>query len=163
MPSRIRPLAYIFGLPSVLLGLIPWYLMRFSQTGKAPFGLLLTVSGVLLCLAGAALLFSGAYYLIRRGDGTPLSCDPPKRMVVSGPYAHIQHPMLLGFFCMALGEACWFQSFSLGLYSGVIALSAHLFVIFREEPRLKERFGRDYEAYQTVTPRWLPLPSSSLC
>ncbi len=157
MASRIRSLAYTIGIPGILLGLVPWYLLRFSQTGKTSLGLLLNVSGAVFCLGGAALLFSGAYYLIRRGDGTPLPFDPPKRMVVSGPYAHIQHPMLLGFFCIAAGEACWFHSPSLGLYSGVIALFTHLFVTFGEEPRLKERFGEDYEAYQTVTPRWFPL------
>ena len=100
---------------------------------------------------------------MRRGDGTPLPFDPPKRMVVAGPYTHIQHPMLLGFFVITLGEACWFHSLSLGLYAGVLAVSAHLFVTFGEEPRLKERFGGDYEAYQTVTPRWLPFPTSPIC
>ena len=100
---------------------------------------------------------------MRRGDGTPLPCDPPKRMVVAGPYAHIQHPMLLGFLCMTLGEACWFHSLSLGLYGGVLGVSAHLFVIFGEESRLIERFGEDYEAYQAVTPRWFPCPTSPIC
>jgi protein-S-isoprenylcysteine O-methyltransferase Ste14 len=155
-PSHIRCLAYVIGLPSVLLGLVPWYLLSFGQPWKTSLGLLLTVSAAVFCLGGAILLFAGAYYLIRRGDGTPLPFDPPKRMVVSGPYAHIQHPMLLGFVCLALGEACWFHSPSLGVYSGVIALFSHLFVILAEEPGLKERFGEDYEAYQAVTPRWFP-------
>ena len=157
MPSRIRSLAYIIGLPSVLLGLIPWYLLRCSQTWEARFGLLCTVSGVVFCLGGACLLFSGAYYLIRRGDGTPVPFDPPKRMVVSGPYAHIQHPMIAGLLVVLLGEACWFYSFPLGVYAVAAVLFAHLFVTRREEPILKERFGKDYNAYQAATPRWFPV------
>lgn len=121
-------------------------------------GLLFAVGGVLLGLGGAALLFFAAYYLIRRGDGTPLSFAPPQRMVVSGPYAHIQHSMLLGAFCLGLGAAAWFRSPGLGLASGAFALVAHLFVILREEPVLKRRFGEDYEAYQAATPRWFPCP-----
>ncbi len=157
MPSRIRSLAYIIGLPSVLLGLIPWYLLRFSQTWEARFGLLCTASGVVFCLGGACLLFSGAYYLIRRGDGTPVPFDPPKRMVVSGPYAHIQHPMIAGLLVVLLGEACWFYSFPLGVYTVAAVLFAHLFVTRREEPILRERFGKDYNAYQAATPRWFPV------
>ena len=121
-------------------------------------GLLFTVGGALLGLGGAALLFSAVSYLIRRGDGTPLSFVPPKRMVVSGPYAHIQHPMLLGVFCLGLGAAAWFRSPGLGLASTAFALVAHLFVVLREEPVLKKRFGEDYEAYQAATPRWFPCP-----
>jgi protein-S-isoprenylcysteine O-methyltransferase Ste14 len=162
MASRILSLAYSIGLPSVLLGLIPWYLLRLSQPGKASFGLLFTVSGILLCLTGAALLFSGAYYLIRRGDGTPLPCDPPKRMVVSGPYAHIQHPMLAGLFLIVLGEACGFHSLPLGVYAAAVALFAHFFVTLQEEPHLTQCFGEDYTAYQAATPRWFPFPSSSV-
>lgn len=161
MSSRIRSVAYAIGLPSVLLGLLPWYLLRLSQPGKAPFGLLFTISGLLFYLCGAALLFSGAYYLIRRGDGTPLPFDPPKRMVVSGPYAHIMHPMFAGFFLLVLGEACWFHSFPLGVYALAVALFAHLFVTLQEEPDMQVRFGKDYIAYHAATPRWFPFLSSS--
>ena len=162
MASYIRSLAYTIGLPSSLLGFLPWYLLRLSQPGKVSFGLLSTISGILLCLGGAALLFSGASYLVRRGDGTPLPFDPPKRMVVSGPYAHIQHPMLAGLSLIVFGEACWFHSLPLGVYAAAVALCAHLFVTLQEEPRLQERFGEDYAAYQAATPRWLPFSSSSV-
>jgi protein-S-isoprenylcysteine O-methyltransferase Ste14 len=121
-----------------------------------PIDLVCTVGGALLGLGGAAVLFSAVSYLIRRGGGTPLSFVPPKRMVVSGPYAHIQHPMLLGVFCLGLGAAAWFRSPGLGLASAAFALVAHLFVVLREEPVLKKRFGEDYEAYQAATPRWFP-------
>ncbi len=120
-------------------------------------GLACTVVGVVLCVGGAVVFFSAASYLTRRGDTTLLSFAQPKRMVVSGPYAYIQHPMLLGVFCLGLGGAAWFRSAGLGVFSVAFALLAHLFVILREEPALRKRFGGDYEAYQAVTPRWFPF------
>ena len=32
----------------------------------------------------------------------------------------------------------------------------HLFVLFYEEPALKQKFGPEYEAYLKTVPRWLP-------
>ena len=123
-------------------------------------GLVLTVGGGLLGLGGAALLLSASTYLSRRGEAMPLSLTPPKRLVVSGPYAHIQHPMLLGVLCLGLGAAAWFRSSGLGLAGAVFGLAAHMWVVLDEEPRLKERFGEDYAAYQAATPRWLPFFST---
>lgn len=121
-------------------------------------GLVFAVGGTLLGLAGAALLLSAAYYLRRRGEASPVSLTPPKRLVVSGPYAHVQHPMLLGVLCLGLGTAGGLRCVGLGLAIIGFALMAHVFVILREEPALKKRFGDDYAAYQAVTPRWFPCP-----
>lgn len=121
-------------------------------------GLVFAVGGTLLGLAGAALLLSAAYYLRRRGEASPVSLTPPKRLVVSGPYAHVQHPMLLGVLCLGLGTAGGLRCVGLGLASIGFALMAHVFVILREEPALRQRFGDDYAAYQAATPRWFPCP-----
>ena len=128
-------------------------------------GLVCTVGGTLLGLGGVTLLLSAAYYLSRRGETSPMSLTPPKRLVVSGPYAHVQHPMLLGVFCLGLGTACGLHSVGLGLASVGFALVAHLFVSLREEPALRKRFGEDYTAYQAATPRWFPcsLAQAKIC
>jgi len=121
-------------------------------------GLVFAVGGTLLGLAGAALFLSAAYYLRRRGEASPVSLTPPTRLVVSGPYAHVQHPMLLGVLCLGLGAAGGLRCVGLGLASIGFALVAHVFVILREEPALRQRFGDDYAAYQAATPRWFPCP-----
>ena len=121
-------------------------------------GLVSAVGGTLLGLAGATLFLSAAYYLSRRGEAPPVSLTPPKRLVVSGPYAHVQHPMLLGVLCLGLGATGGLRCTGLGLASVGFALVAHVFVILREEPALRQRFGDDYAAYQAATPRWFPCP-----
>ena len=122
------------------------------------FGLVGAVGGTLSGLAGATLFLSAAYYLSRRGEASPVSLTPPKRLVVSGPYAHVQHPMLLGVLCLGLGATGGLRCTGLGLASVGFALVAHVFVILREEPALRQRFGDDYAAYQAATPRWFPCP-----
>lgn len=128
-------------------------------------GLVSAVGGTLLGLGGAALFVSAAYYLRRRGEASPVSLTPPKRLVVSGPYAHVQHPMLLGVLCLGFGAAGGLRCVGLGLASVGFALMAHVFVILREEPALRQRFGDDYAAYQAATPRWFPCPlaRSGIC
>ena len=121
-------------------------------------GLVSAIGGTLLGLGGATLFLSAAYYLRRRGEASPVSLMPPKRLVVSGPYAHVQHPMLLGVLCLGFGAAGGLRCVGLGLASIGFALVAHVFVILREEPALRQRFGDDYAAYQAATPRWFPCP-----
>ena len=37
-----------------------------------------------------------------------------------------------------------------------VALGVHLFVVFHEEPTLREKFGADYEEYCRNVGRWWP-------
>lgn len=157
MSPGLRTALYAFIVLGLLLGYLPWQVLQLDQVVSKYLETVLTYGGTLLLILGAVLLFAGAYYLVRRGDGTPLPLDPPKRMVVAGPYAYIQHPMLLGVLMMAYGEALWFHSALLGVYAVLLTLVGNLFVIYVEEPGLEKRFGEDYRAYRAVTPRWLPL------
>ncbi len=116
----------------------------------------LSYSGALLFVAGMVLSFSGTYYLVRRGDGTLFLLKPPQRLVVAGPYAYLQHPILLGGLIMLLGEALWLSSPSVGLYATGVALLSHVYVVYVEEPRLTQKFGMDYRAYRCAVPRWVP-------
>lgn len=122
---------------------------------------LLSYSGAPLFVAGAGLSFSGAYYLVRRGDSTSFLLEPSQRLVVAGPYAHLQHPILLGGLIMLLGETLWLSSPSIGLYATGVALLSHAYVVYIEEPRLIQKFGVDYRAYRCAVPRWFPqLPTA---
>jgi protein-S-isoprenylcysteine O-methyltransferase Ste14 len=162
MSPSIRTLLFAAFFLGVVLAYLPWQVLRFDTALNQYVQTFLTYSGVALFLAGALLSFSGGYYLILRGDGTPLPFDPPKRLVVAGPYAHMQHPMALGLLAMAFAEALWFHSASLGIYACLLATALNLYLVYFEEPGLEERFGDDYRAYRAAVPRWLPLsrPSS---
>jgi protein-S-isoprenylcysteine O-methyltransferase Ste14 len=96
--------------------------------------------------------------LRHRGNGTLVPFVPPRRMVVAGPYAHVQHPIWLGLLFVVCGEALWMQSAMLALYAVIVTILANWYVTTIEEPRLEHRFGGDYHAYRAAVPRWVPLP-----
>ncbi len=156
MSPGLRTTLYATFVLGVLLGYLPWQALRLDTVVGESLGTILIYTGALLFIVGALLSFSGAYYLVRRGEGTPLPLDPPHRMVVAGPYAYTQHPIMLGVLVMALGEALWLRSPSLGVYALLLTVLLNLYVVFIEEPGLEKRFGEDYRAYRAATPRWLP-------
>ena len=158
---RLRATVYTLVIPGFLAGYLPWKLRPLEAAAPLPFAVLFSLLGLLLCLGGGALLFSAAYYLVRRGIGTPFPLDPPQRMVVAGPYAHIQHPMLVGLFALLGGQIVWFPSVYVLLYTLLLLLVSRALVLQSEEPALRKRFGEDYIAYQAATPRWFPVPASS--
>jgi len=161
MSPTIRTSLYATIILGVLLGYLPWQLFRLDAAiGTFLQAFLLYVS-LGLFLAGAVLLFSGTYYLVLRGEGTPLPFDPPKRMVVAGPYSHLQHPMMLGLLFIVFAEAFWFYSVSLCFYAVLLTLLINLYLTYIEEPILERRFGDDYRAYRAAVPRWLPTWKSS--
>jgi len=50
----------------------------------------------------------------------------------------------------------WHPSRASLLCPVLVAVSAHLFVIFYEEPHLRKTFGGAYEEYCKSVPRWIP-------
>jgi protein-S-isoprenylcysteine O-methyltransferase Ste14 len=140
----------------LLLGCVPAYVLRWDAHVRRALQPLLSYSGVVLLVSGFVVSFSGAYYLMRRGGGTPLMWREAQRLVVAGPYAYLQHPILGGLLMMAFGEALWLSSISVGIYVALLTMVSHYYVVYVEEPRLVQRFGRDYRAYQRAVPRWLP-------
>ena len=153
---RLRATVYTLVIPGFLIGYVPWKLRHFETVTPLPFALIFSMLGIALCLGGGVLIFSAAYYLVRRGDGTPFPLDPPQRMVVAGPYAHIRHPMVVGLLGVLCGQAVWFQSANVLAYTLLLLLISLVYVFHIEEPDLKQRFGADYRAYHAVTPRWFP-------
>jgi protein-S-isoprenylcysteine O-methyltransferase Ste14 len=161
MSPSLRTFLYAVVVLGLVLGYIPWQMLRLDAAIGQSLQAFLTYLGLLLFVIGAVLLFSGAYYLVLRGDGTPLPFDPPKRMVVAGPYARVQHPMMLGLLTVAYAEALWCYSVSLGLYAVLLTVLANIYLTYIEEPGLEKRFGDDYRAYRDAVPRWLPMRRSS--
>jgi protein-S-isoprenylcysteine O-methyltransferase Ste14 len=157
MSPGLRPLLYAIFLLGVVLGYVPWQVLRLDEAVGDSLDTILTAAGILLFLTGALLLFSGAYYLVLRGEGTPFPLDPPQRLVVAGPYAYIQHPIAFGLLLMIFAEALWLHSPSVGIYAMLFTIFVNLYLIYIEEPGLERRFGEDYRAYRTAVPRWLPF------
>jgi protein-S-isoprenylcysteine O-methyltransferase Ste14 len=90
------------------------------------------------------------------GEGTLAPWDPPRRLVVRGPYRHMRHPMISGVACILAGEAALLGSPPLAVWSGAFLALNAIYLPLVEEPRLVRRFGEDYERYRAHVPRWFP-------
>src|ERR1700722_8498028 len=92
------------------------------------------------------------------GRGTPAPVAPPQRLVVVGFYRYVRNPMYLGFAAGWIGLWVIFGHPHLRLIAAVaaVALAVHLFVLFYEEPTLREKFGAPYEEYRRNVRRWWP-------
>jgi protein-S-isoprenylcysteine O-methyltransferase Ste14 len=107
--------------------------------------------------AGIALYFACAFWgFALRGRGTPLPLDPPKKLVVEGPYRIVRNPMYWSVAFVIFGEAAVFHSFALVELVAAFAVGVNVFVLLYEEPALRRKFGEEYEAYCKRVPRWLP-------
>ena len=91
-----------------------------------------------------------------QGHGTPVPTDPPKELVMTGPYRYVRNPIYVGVLLIFLGHFLWFGYWSLLAYTLLAFIGVHLFVLLYEEPSLKRKFGTTYENYLKEVPRWIP-------
>ncbi len=92
------------------------------------------------------------------GRGTPAPIAPPQRLVVVGFYRYVRNPMYVGFASGWIGLWVIFGHPNAALIAAVaaVALAVHLFVVFYEEPTLRNKFGAEYELYRQNVSRWWP-------
>jgi protein-S-isoprenylcysteine O-methyltransferase Ste14 len=119
---------------------------------------------LLIGTLGAAIALRCISTFVVIGRGTPAPFDPPRRLVVRGPYRFVRNPMYIGAALALAGAALFYNSVTLLAYSCVFLVATHLFVIGYEEPTLRRKFGSDYDDYRRNVCRWLPRfrASSSL-
>jgi protein-S-isoprenylcysteine O-methyltransferase Ste14 len=154
MSPVVRTLIFTVVVPGFWTVLVPyWVLPRGARPILSGAGAL----GVLLIGAGAALYLVTAFWgFALRGHGTPAPIDPPKRLVVEGPYRVVRNPMYWSVALVILGEALIFGSRSLAELAVAFFAATMLFVLLYEEPALRRKFGAEYEEYCRRVPRWLP-------
>jgi protein-S-isoprenylcysteine O-methyltransferase Ste14 len=109
--------------------------------------------GALLAVAGVALAVRSAVLLA--GRGRPQR-GPRPAFVIAGPYVRMRNPLSAGLVVALGGAALALGSPGVAVLAGVTWLAAHLWIVRVEEPRLRARFGRAYEAYLAAVPRWIP-------
>ena len=114
------------------------------------------VAGMLLGVSGTMLALTCILTFAFVGRGTPAPFDPPRRLVVRGPYRLVRNPMYLGAGLALAGAALFYRSIPLLGYAGLFLLITHVFVVLYEEPTLRRTFEGDYEEYCRRTGRWWP-------
>jgi protein-S-isoprenylcysteine O-methyltransferase Ste14 len=119
-------------------------------------------SGLAICAAGAFIALSCVFTFAVIGKGTPAPFDPPRKLVVRGPYLFVRNPMYLGAALAVAGAALFFTSWALAAFVLGFLLVTHSFVLLYEEPTLRRTFGPDYANYCHRVHRWLPRMHAAL-
>ena len=164
-PSLIK--AFLI-FPMNVMGVLPAFLVWFSRPGEMlgrfpySFDAGRSLVGTLLIAAGIGLCWKTVSLFTHYGEGTPAPFDPPKKLVIQGPYAYARNPMMVGVWLVLLGEVLIFASVPLGLWFLIFFGLCLILIPFWEEPDLQNRFGESYREYMRKVPRWIPSNFSSL-
>jgi len=117
------------------------------------------IAGMIIVAIGTAIALWCVFTFVFIGKGTPAPFDPPRKLVIRGPYRFVRNPMYIGAGMTLVGAALYYESVSILIYTGLFFLITHLFVVLYEEPTLRRTFGEEYETYFRGVRRWLPKPS----
>lgn len=151
-----RAITYSALFIGLLLIYVPANLLSWSGIVRPPDLGAQQVAGMVLGAAGAVVALWCIFTFASAGRGTPAPFDPPRRLVVQGPYRFVRNPMYIGAGLALAGAALCYESLPLLGYAGAFLLAMHLLVVLYEEPTLQRTFGHDYEAYRGRVRRWWP-------
>jgi len=149
------PMMLVLTIIYVAVGILLWRplphaLSARTQLGSLMVGSLLYFPSIVLYLWGYRTL--GRMFGISSGFGAVLYQD--HKLVQSGPYRYVRHPMYLAVILAAIGALLIFRTWAMVLFS-VLSLG----VIFRarqEEHLLADEFGDAWKAYKRDVNGWIP-------
>lgn len=154
-----RAIAAFVTLPVVMGGWLPAALL-FATGAPAPGGW--AWLGLVPAALGLTLLLECVRLFAVRGRGTLAPWDPPRQLVVVGPYRWVRNPMYVALALVLVGWTILFRSNAVAVYGTLLVIAFHLRVVLYEEPTLRRTFGESFERYRRDVPRWLPRPPRSL-
>jgi protein-S-isoprenylcysteine O-methyltransferase Ste14 len=148
-------------LPGTVLVFVPAAILLVSRgTPVSPdfqYPMQITfVVAMALIATGAYLAITTARRFTRSGQGTPAPWDPPRKLVIAGPYRCVRNPMIGGVILMLLGETVLFNSWPLFLWTLLFLAGKMVYLPRVEEKELLRRFGAPYRVYMDRVPRWIP-------
>jgi len=152
----LRAVVYASVFISLLLVLVPARLLQWSGVSLTDGFGARQIAGIAVVLLGAALTAWCVVTFAFLGRGTPAPFDPPRALVVRGPYRFVRNPMYLGAAMAIAGAGLYYASWPVLGYALLFLLGTHVFVRLYEEPTLTRLFGTDYVSYCETVRRWLP-------
>ena len=156
----LRQLLSIAILPVTVTVVIPIWLarrhgMRFAIGTTTP-EILLQLIGAASLAVGLLLFGASLRQFAVRGKGTLAPWDPPKHLVVEGPYRYVRNPMISGVLFVLIGEALLLRSWAHGQWALLFLVINLVYIPLSEEPQLEARFGASYAEYRRHVRRLLP-------
>jgi protein-S-isoprenylcysteine O-methyltransferase Ste14 len=114
------------------------------------------VAGALIVVAGL-WVFRRAHKDLGRNWSVSLEIREKHKLVTTGLYAYVRHPMYSSFLLIALGQAFLLSNWVAGL-AGLAGFAVLYFMrIGAEERMMADHFGDEYRAYAEGTKRIIPF------
>jgi len=156
----IRSAVFATAFVGTMFILIPRWILDATGHSVALAGFPFAAGVVVIALGFLLMLWCwGVFGAI--GRGTPAPFDPPRNLVVRGPYRYVRNPMYIGGLLFVLGQALIFGSTALVWYAAAVWLGEHLLIVLYEEPKLGKTFGSSYSDYRSRVGRWIPGKAST--
>jgi protein-S-isoprenylcysteine O-methyltransferase Ste14 len=150
----------VVALPVTMTVFVPWWIARrYSVSFTVPTGVgawCALVLGAGTLATGLALFATSFYWFASRGRGTLAPWDPPRRLVIGGPYRYVRNPMISGVMFILVGEALILRSRPHAIWSLIFIGVNLVYIPLFEEPQLEARFGDPYSRYTRHVRRFIP-------
>ncbi|MCW3100532.1 MAG: hypothetical protein JWL77_6150 [Chthonomonadaceae bacterium] len=153
-----RSVLYVSSIANVFYLLLPQAVLHLThQEQVRP---LLDLRNPLLLVVFLALPFAlGTWAILAFADpgfGTPLPLDPPRKLVLTGPYAYVRNPMMIaGLLLTPLLPLQYPTPYILFYILDIGLVSLVLFALF-EHDEMEDRFGEEYLRYRKAVRNWIP-------
>lgn len=153
-PTRERVMVFfnfigMMGIPFVYI------LTTWLDMFAFPIPEFVRIFGIAFCIVGLIFL-AWIHRALGEHWSMMLKLGEEHKLVTTGPYARIRHPMYTFFYILVISTAL----ISANLFVGVFGIGAwtilYLVRINDEEVMLLEEFGEDYREYMEQTGRLLP-------
>lgn len=147
----------LLSISSTGLGVIPavYALTGWPKALSYTTSLPQVVAGVVVFLA-ALWLFWRTHRALGRYWSVTLEIKDSHKLITSGVYERVRHPMYSAFFLWALAQALLLPNLLAGLSGLVCFGTLFFFRVGREEKMMREAFGAEYDAYVARTKRIIP-------
>lgn len=112
--------------------------------------------GILLLNVGGILALWCTLEMYKSKKASPSPFSLPKKVVTTGPFMYVRHPMMWALHLVILGQIFVNNSPFIIIWFIIWIRFSIIYVDKYEEPYLKSIFGDEYVKYCKITPRWFP-------
>jgi protein-S-isoprenylcysteine O-methyltransferase Ste14 len=152
--SRER-LILLVGFAGLLFVPVVYLATGFPQAAERPFSSLVAWAGI-ICLIAALWVFFRSHAELGRNWSISLELRGNHRLVRTGIYRFVRHPMYSSFFLLGLAQCLLLPNWVGGGAGLVGAAVLYAFRVQREEKMMMENFADEYRLYMQQTKRLVP-------
>ena len=160
MSPLVRHLLAIAILPFTVAVLVPVWIARSNAitagVGTSAAQLALQIAGLALGAVGLTLFAASLRRFASEGEGTLAPWDPPRKLVLRGPYRFVRNPMISGVIFVLFAEALVLLSRPHATWAAAFLALNAIYIPLMEEPQLERRFGDPYREYKKHVRRFCP-------